>query len=399
MQNIANAEDKHGVKKPNPYDAERSVMERVQSIYPDYQEEKSTGFVLHNCAKFINTELFEIEPFENHFFLELLIPLLIIGVAYLWSLSLLRTVTGPLIVLAVLCFIGFVVAGFFLLAWWTRFWSSAGIIAFYVGAVATMVPRILMFTGTWHEPHRLLLRAATDALFVCGFLSVGALLAWGFYRFSLDAVKNRRRWNHPVPYLLWSLFRALELVAEFKPEAPIWLTPAIRDELLGDLESAARCLEFFQRRFASRGSAFDAEGGQYYLRRAAGLRRFKTRVCLPNSENPGYLQEEIRRLLDSIAKGAWDTLPFADPPPRTLLPWRERALKLVRSLTFALLPALIISVLDANHRLPPQLSAYIVSVAWIWAIIGILSALDPQFGEKLSAFKDLPGFLNKSKGE
>src|SRR5258708_10075823 len=177
MQNIANAEDKHVVKEPNSYDAERSVFERVQSIYPDYQEENATGFVMHTCAKFINAELFEIEPFENHFFLELLVPVLIIGVAYLCSLSLIRTVTGPLLVWLVLCFLAFVVAGFALLARWTRFWSSAGIIAFYVGAVATMVPRILMFTGTRHEPHRLLLRAATDALFVCGFLSIGALLA------------------------------------------------------------------------------------------------------------------------------------------------------------------------------------------------------------------------------
>src|ERR1700730_14021944 len=217
MHNIANAEDKHGVKEPNPYDAERSVFERVQSIYPDYQEKKSAGFVLHTCAKFINSELFEIEPFENHFFLELLIPLLIIGVAYVWSLSLIRTITGPLIVLAVFCFIGFVIAGFLLLAWWTRFWSMAGIIAFYIAALATLAPRILMFTGTWHEPEGLLLRAATDALFVCGFLSIGAVLAWGFYTLTLDAKKNRMRRKHPVPYLLWSLFRALECVAELKP--------------------------------------------------------------------------------------------------------------------------------------------------------------------------------------
>ncbi len=407
MQDTAHAEDENRakpLKERIPYGQERSVFDRVKSIYPDYQEEKSAGFVLHTCAKFINSELFEIEPFENHFFLELLIPLVIIGVAYVWSLSLIRTATGPWwTVLAVLCFIGFVVVGFLLLALWTRFWSWAGIIAFYIGALATLVPRILMFTGTWHEPKGLLLRAATDAVFVCGFLSIGAVLAWGFYRLSLDAVKNRRRWNHPVPYLLWSLFRALEkYVAEKKADVPIWLNQTARDELLGDLESAARCLEFFQRRFASVGSAFDPDGGQYYLRRAAGLRRIKTRVCLPNSENPDYLQQEIRRLLDLMSKGTWDTLPVADPPPTTLLPWWKRVLKLVRSLAIALLPALVISVLDAYHRLPPQINTYIVPVAWIWTIIGVLYVLDPRFGEKLSAFKDLPNFLDfvpKSKGK
>jgi hypothetical protein len=32
-------------------------------------------------------------------------------------------------------------------------------------------------------------------------------------------------------------------------------------------------------------------------------------------------------------------------------------------------------------------------VAWIWALINLLAILDPRFGEKLSAFKDLPSFL------
>jgi hypothetical protein len=35
----------------------------------------------------------------------------------------------------------------------------------------------------------------------------------------------------------------------------------------------------------------------------------------------------------------------------------------------------------------------VITVAWIWALINLLAMLDPHFGEKLSAFKDLPSFL------
>lgn len=211
-------EDKGKANLRNPDDAERSVFERVKSIYPDYQEEKSTGFVLHTCAKFINSELSAMEPLEGLFFFELLIPLLILGVAYAWSLSLIRTVVGFAIFPAVLCFIGFVVVGLLLFAllsvfckWmggFSSFWAEV------MASIAFLVPRILMFTGTWHEPKGWLLRAATDAMFVCGFLSIGFTLAWGFYRTAVNAAWNRRRSSHPVPWLLWALFQALECIAK-----------------------------------------------------------------------------------------------------------------------------------------------------------------------------------------
>lgn len=73
---------------------------------------------------------------------------------------------------------------------------------------------------------------------------------------------------------------------------------------------------------------------------------------------------------------------------------------MIRFLAVALLPVLVVSALDAYQRLPPQFSTYIVTGAWVWAIVSLLSALDPRFGEKLSAFKDLPNFLalgSKSK--
>jgi len=36
---------------------------------------------------------------------------------------------------------------------------------------------------------------------------------------------------------------------------------------------------------------------------------------------------------------------------------------------------------------------YLTGLAGIWALISLLAILDPRFGEKLSAFKDLPSFL------
>ena len=98
--------------------------------------------------------------------------------------------------------------------------------------------------------------------------------------------------------------------------------------------------------------------------------------------------------MDLISAGNWDDLPVADPPASTPLSWWERALDLVRSLVIALLPAGIVAALDAIWKLPTEFRTYIVATPWIWAIISLLSALDPRFGEKLAAFKDLPSFLS-----
>jgi hypothetical protein len=122
----------------------------------------------------------------------------------------------------------------------------------------------------------------------------------------------------------------------------------------------------------------------------------KTRVCLPKPDSPEYIQQELRHVLDLVSAGQWDDLPVADPPAMTPLSWWKRALNLVRSLAIALLPVVIVSTLDANQRLPAQFSAYILAASWIWAMISLLSALDPRFGQKLSAFKDLPSFLTIS---
>ncbi len=105
-------------------------------------------------------------------------------------------------------------------------------------------------------------------------------------------------------------------------------------------------------------------------------------------------------MLDLAAAGEWDEMPKADLPTTAPLPLRKRVINMIRSLAIALVPPLIVSALDFYQRLPAQFSNYIVLVAWVWAIVSVLSMLDPRFGEKLIAFRDLPNlssFGSKSK--
>jgi hypothetical protein len=373
---------------------QEGVLARIESIYPDHQNEKSTGSVLRRCAaKVIAFDSIPFERFQNLF---LFVPMILWGVmvcAYVYSLASIRSITGPVYLLALLCLFVFSLAAIILLVLWTSFWNSSGpsgSLVFYLSALAGLIPRALMLAGDFREPQGLFLRAATDAIFVCSFSSIVAVLALKIYDLGMDAIKARARWEKPVPYLLWSLFRALEGVT--KPTDWLWLDPSIPNQPVDELENAARCLEIFQQRFADSRLASIPDVGRYYLRRAAGLRKLKMRACLPTPRNLEYLQQEIRRVLDFAAAGNWDQLPTTDLPAITPLSRRARALNLIRFLAVASLPALVVSALDAFQGLPPQFSAYIVTGAWVWAILSLLAALDPRFGEKLSAFKDLPNF-------
>jgi hypothetical protein len=293
--------------------------------------------------------------------------------------------------IALLCLFIFTLAAVILLAQWATFWYSSGplgSLVFYLSALAGLIPRALMLTHDLSVPQGLFLRAATDSIFICGFISIVAVPSLKIYDLGMDAIKDRARWKKPVPHLLWALFSALEGVT--KPTDWLWLDPSIPNQPVDQLEKAARCLEIFQQRFAHSRLALIPDARQYYLRRAAGLRKLKMSACLPTPRNLIYLQQEIRRVLDLAAAGNWDELPTADLPAITPLSLRERAFNMIRFLTVALLPALIASLLDAYQRLPPQFSTYIVTGAWGWAILSVLFALDPRLGEKVSAFKDLP---------
>src|SRR5258708_15292179 len=295
-------------------DDEQTIFDRIKKFYPDDQDKKSTGFVLRKCASVIAMDSRPFEHWLNHFLFVPLILLPLMILAYVFYLGSIRSITGPAFFLALVCLIIFTLVAGVLMGFWYSFWAAAGpfgSLVFYVSALGGLIPRALMLAGDLPEPQGLFLRAATDAISICCFVSIFFVLANKTYDWGMATVRARTRWKRPVPHLLWALFKALEELAE---PTDSWLDPSIGYRPVVQLEIAARCLEFLQKRFADSrlASVFDVR--QYYLRRAAGLRRLKMRAILPTPKNLEYLQKEIRRVLDLAAAGEWDEMPKADLP-------------------------------------------------------------------------------------
>jgi hypothetical protein len=171
-----------------------------------------------------------------------------------------------------------------------------------------------------------------------------------------------------------------------------WSNPEARKSLVASLEVAAKCLEVIPKTIPARDRLSSSWNEQQYFRRATGIRDLKKWALLPKAETLDYLERELRRIFQLAAIGDWDGLPQADLPEGAPASWWRRAVMVIRSIIIAAIPPVAVIVFGKNFP-ESDIKNNVTGLAWLWALISLLTMLDPRFGEKLSAFKDLPSFL------
>lgn len=297
------------------------------------------------------------------------------------------------------CAFSVFVLGFFLwVPWmmflgWAQSWGTRPNTTFILGLVipsaVLFVPKALIYTN-WRMPEHWLWRGAVEGGFLLSVLFAVVFIATALASAFDALVKGRQRWHDPRAHLMKALFYALRGVIALK-EDPRWANPEARKSLVPELEDAAICLEVIPERFPDRDRCSSTWNEQAYLRRASSIRDLKKWVLLPKAETRDCLERKLRDVLELVAVGDWDGLPQMELPGANVSWWR-RVLVIIRSITIAAIPPVAVIVFGSN-LLQGEIKTYVTAVAWIWALINLLAMLDPRFGEKLSAFKDLPSFL------
>ncbi|MEU4563087.1 hypothetical protein AB0F72_32290 [Actinoplanes sp. NPDC023936] len=124
---------------------------------------------------------------------------------------------------------------------------------------------------------------------------------------------------------------------------------------------------------------------------AASIRSYQVDVAAPTQA--GW--PEIRRLTQQImltvctgAVGAWPMRRATDATPgRSRL---RAAVHVLRSIVVALLPLAVALPLNAAGYLEPAaFGRTVVTIALVWAVIGILAVMDPLLSSRLQATKDI----------
>jgi hypothetical protein len=136
---------------------------------------------------------------------------------------------------------------------------------------------------------------------------------------------------------------------------------------------------------------------------AASLRAKKMWVLMPKPDTRDRLEESLVACFVNSLTGDWDGVETAEEP----LPVREgiglRIRRWVLGILEALLPGALYLGAQRLGFLPAgSLSSYLGLGTVIWAVVVILSTLDPKFGEKIDAVHKTSSFipgLGKKKDE
>ena len=119
---------------------------------------------------------------------------------------------------------------------------------------------------------------------------------------------------------------------------------------------------------------------------AASLRAKKTWVCMPRSDTWKRLQDNLSRCLVDATLGNWDDLESAEQRLVSRQDIKVRVRTVVLGVIEALIPAgIYVGAQLVGFLKPGQLTDYLGFGVFLWAVIVILTALDPRFSEKLEA--------------
>lgn len=128
-----------------------------------------------------------------------------------------------------------------------------------------------------------------------------------------------------------------------------------------------------------------------------GIRAIRKWVLIPKPDTQQSLKQELQRILDRVAVGDWEGLPVADLDTSPARPWWESALNITCSLaTIAILPVIAYvwtneksTWIPSTWRIAPELKIWIAPITVIWVIVGVLTMIDPHFGDKLANVKTI----------
>lgn len=239
-----------------------------------------------------------------------------------------------------------------------------------------------------------------DELFILfGCLAFGTYFGGGTLVIP-PIINGLRRWldrraekTFTNEYLVAHLLSALAVV-EKNPAR--WADVEFRRLLIARLEAVAVCVErVVPGRMRSGNIVTDKWLADSTEEIAAGVRALAKWVITPNKDTHERLRERLAVGLTCAVRGEWDGFERVSPEklsqPELL---KSRLVNFAKALASASVPVIVLLLVKRADLVPdgPVLN-YLTAGAYIWAALSFLSGLDPQYGAKITAIKDIAGFL------
>jgi len=171
----------------------------------------------------------------------------------------------------------------------------------------------------------------------------------------------------------------------------------IKDSLLNHIEIIAQTIE---NDLSQRFSSYDIETNAWFYTStreiATGIRFLKRCVLFPKEESREWIEVKLETMLVNVIDGNWDLFERMEPP--SLPSWSSRAFEILRRLTAAIIPLLIVGIIVLSPiKLNETIMGYIIAGSIGWVALVMLSWLDPDYYEKLETFTDKSNIIPRKK--
>jgi hypothetical protein len=244
------------------------------------------------------------------------------------------------------------------------------------------------------------LSASLAFVIYCGVVILFVNPALATFRSWLD---RRAQRIYTGTFLVTEFFSALADVEG--TTARDWADINFRKKVIARLEKVATCVErVIPAQMRSGNPATDQWLSESAEEMAAGVRALAKWVMTPKADTREQLVTRLASNLVHAARGDWDGFERAKPE-RLSRPdlIRTRGANLLKAAALASIPILVLLAVKRLGLAPDgTVLTYLTVGGYVWAALTLLSGLDPAYGAKITAIKDITGFLplpGKSKSE
>jgi hypothetical protein len=231
----------------------------------------------------------------------------------------------------------------------------------------------------------------TAGVSIVAFTSVTYAGAFSLAFFNnVLSVRRKRLWpNAVVAELL------LEVLQKTEKQKREWKSIEFKREIIRKLEEIADCIErHFPWRLRSGNPGTDFWQRQTAEQISAGVRNLMRWVYTPKEDTRQEFIKRVSSYLVLAISDDWDGFERVEPPtvsrPELL---RSRLKTAVTAVFSALVPLAVLLIVKQLNLIEGPVLTYLTVGAYIWTGLSLLSNVDPSYGSKFAAIKDISSLL------
>jgi hypothetical protein len=275
------------------------------------------------------------------------------------------------------------------------YWLLTGallVLVIALSAVGIEYQGVLHFARPWPdgiaEVGRLLLLALTGLIALYVMALGGTILV-------TSIVRLLHRPSNPDAMIVDNILVALAMSSR----QDLWIDVGFRREIMSRLDDVASCMERdIPRVLKTRDLRTNAWLSEQWGGKAAAVRSLEQWLITPKPDTRERLEDQLTMLFRRALLNDWDAMAHLRPEDPPHPSWTARLKTGLKTVLIAILPLVLLLALGkTNVAVTGALGDYLKIGAIIWALVTLISLLDPLYAIKLTAIRDAIDLLrNKS---